>query len=40
MTGDRLIREPSVVLEGAHPVSDVEGGIRYADPVADHLGGR
>ncbi len=39
MTGDRLIREPSVVQDGAHPVSDAEGRIRYADPVEDHLGG-
>ncbi len=39
MTGDRLIREPSVVNEGAHPVTDAQGGIRYADPVSDHVGG-
>lgn len=38
MTGDRLIREPSVVLEGAHPVVDAQGKIRYADPVEDHIG--
>lgn len=38
MTGDRLIREPSVVNEGAHPVTDVQGRVRYADPVSDHVG--
>ena len=40
MTADRLIREPSVVNEGAHPVTDAQGKIRYADPVKDHVGGR
>lgn len=39
MTGDRLIREPSVVNEGAKPVTDSQGRIRYADPVSDHVGG-
>jgi putative component of membrane protein insertase Oxa1/YidC/SpoIIIJ protein YidD len=38
MTGDRLIREPSVVLEGARPVTDAQGKIRFADPVEDHMG--
>ncbi|MFO7535377.1 MAG: membrane protein insertion efficiency factor YidD [Kiritimatiellia bacterium] len=38
MMGDRLIREPSVVQEAARPVRDAGGGIRYADPVADHVG--
>jgi putative component of membrane protein insertase Oxa1/YidC/SpoIIIJ protein YidD len=39
MTADRLIREPSVVNEGAHPITDAQGRIRYADPVSDHVGG-
>lgn len=38
MTGDRLIREPSVVQEAARPVTDAQGRIRYADPVSDHVG--
>lgn len=39
MTGDRLIREPSVVQAGEKPVADGRGGVRYADPVSDHVGG-
>jgi putative component of membrane protein insertase Oxa1/YidC/SpoIIIJ protein YidD len=39
MMGDRLIREPSVVMEAARPVTDAQGRIRYADPVSDHVGG-
>ncbi len=39
MTGDRLIREPSVVMAKAVPVEDDGGRIRYADPVSDHIGG-
>lgn len=38
MTGDRLIREPSVVHAAAHPVTNALRQIRYADPVSDHMG--
>ncbi len=38
MTGDRLVREPSVVVGKEHPVEDPDGRIRYADPVSDHIG--
>ncbi len=39
MTGDRLIREPSVVQAGEKPVFGKDGQIRYADPVTNHAGG-
>lgn len=35
MIADRLVREPSVVSEAAHPVNDGRT-IRYADPVEAH----
>ncbi len=38
MTGDRLVREPSVVMGKEHPVEDPDGRVRYADPVSDHIG--
>lgn len=40
MTADRLIREPSVVHAREHPVTMPDGRIHYADPVANHIGGR
>lgn len=39
IAADRLIREPSVIAVGAHPVG-VGRNVRYADPLSDHLGGR
>ncbi|MDP6490236.1 MAG: membrane protein insertion efficiency factor YidD [Kiritimatiellia bacterium] len=39
MTGDRLIREPSVVHAKEHPVGVINGRTHYADPVSDHIGG-
>lgn len=35
MLADRLVREPSVILEGAHPIDDGHR-LRYADPVEAH----
>jgi putative component of membrane protein insertase Oxa1/YidC/SpoIIIJ protein YidD len=35
MIADRLVREPSVVIQGAHPIHDGRR-LRYADPVAAH----
>ncbi|MBU1694626.1 MAG: membrane protein insertion efficiency factor YidD [Verrucomicrobia bacterium] len=35
MLADRLVREPSVVAEGRHPVQG-DGPTRFADPVSDH----
>ncbi len=40
MTGDRLIREPSVIAAREKVVTDAEGRIRIADPVSDHIGAR
>lgn len=40
MTGDRLIREPSVVAARERVVINSQGEIRIADPVTDHIGGR
>jgi hypothetical protein len=39
MTGDRLIREPSVVVAREKPIEDEHGHVRFADPVSDHIGG-
>jgi len=39
MTGDRLIREPSVVVARENPVEDDHGHVRFSDPVSDHIGG-
>lgn len=38
MTGDRLIREPSVVAKKTKVVTNSMGRILYADPVSDHVG--
>jgi putative component of membrane protein insertase Oxa1/YidC/SpoIIIJ protein YidD len=38
MTGDRLIREPTIVALGTHPVTNTQGRIHYADPVSAHAG--
>ncbi len=35
MIADRLVREPSVVIQGAQPIHDGRK-LRYADPVAAH----
>lgn len=40
MTGDRLIREPSVVAARERVVINSQGEIRIADPLSDHIGGR
>lgn len=40
MTGDRLIREPSVVAARERVVINSQGEIRIADPPSDHIGGR
>ena len=36
LIADRLVREPGVVSAAAHPVP-VNGTIRYADPLSDHV---
>ncbi len=38
MTADRLIREPSVVVEGKSRFFDDQRRSRYPDPVSDHIG--
>ncbi len=38
MTGDRLIREPTIVSLGAHPVTNAQGRVHFMDPVTDHVG--
>lgn len=38
MTGDRLVREPSVILNAERPMTNAYGQILYADPVSGHIG--
>ncbi len=38
MIADRLVREASVIAAGDTRFEDEEGRIRYADPVAAHIG--
>jgi len=40
MTGDRLIREPSVIVARERVRMDEDGRLRFLDPVSDHIGGR
>lgn len=38
MTGDRLIREPTIVSLGSHPITNAQGRVHFKDPVNDHVG--